>query len=90
VREIMKLNCVSTYVYFRCEISYVFLQKCYLSFYLSCSFWNFPPSGNGFRICFPGIKQPGRGVHHHTFLEPRLNKVQLYVPQLMVRDTALS
>ena len=49
------------------SVKYVFLQKCYLSLYRSCSFWNSPPSGSGFRICFPGIKRPGRGVDHLPF-----------------------
>jgi hypothetical protein len=52
---------VHTYI---SSVKYVFLQKCYLSLYLSCSFWNCPPSGIRFCIYFPGIKRPGRGVDY--------------------------
>ena len=39
-----------------------------------------PPSlpYNGYRVSFPGVKRPGRGVDHPPHLAPRLKKEQSY------------
>jgi hypothetical protein len=60
---------VHTYI---SSVKFVFLQKCYLSLYLSYPFWNCPPSGIRFCIYFPGIKRPGRGVNH-----PPLSRIEV-------------
>jgi hypothetical protein len=33
---------------------------------------------NGYRVSFPGLKRPGRGVDHPSHLVPRLKKEQSY------------
>jgi len=33
---------------------------------------------NGYRVSFPGVKRPGRGVYHPPLLAPRLKKEQIY------------
>ena len=33
---------------------------------------------NGYRVSFPGLKRPGRGVTHPPHLSPRLKKEQSY------------
>ena len=35
---------------------------------------------NGYRVSFPGVKRPGRGVNHPSYLAPRLKKEQSYTP----------
>jgi hypothetical protein len=43
-----------------------------------------PPSllYNGYRVPFPGVKRPGRGVDHPLHLEARLKKVYSYTSTL--------
>ena len=33
---------------------------------------------NGYRVSFPGMKRPGRGVDYHPYLAPRLKKEYNY------------
>jgi len=36
------------------------------------------PLYNGYWVCFPEVKRPGRGVHHPSHPAPRLKKEQRY------------
>ena len=49
-----------------------------------------PPSPlyNGYRVYFPGVKRPGRGVDHPPHLSPMLKKEYSYTstPPLGLRD----